>query len=81
MELILTYWVQDTSILELTKDGSDYEVTFLRAKDEGKMVFIFPATEDIAWVEHKQIKEKVETPPSVDNHLRYTFSAILPVTE
>ena len=65
----------------LTKDGSDYEVTFLRAKDEGKMVFIFPATEDIAWVEHKQIKEKVETPPSVDNHLRYTFSAILPVTE
>ena len=44
-----------------TKDDKKYDVTYLRAKNVGKMIFIFPAKEDLAWVKEKHIKRKVET--------------------
>ena len=44
-----------------------YDVTYLRAENAGKMIFIFPAKEDLAKVKEKQIKRKMET-PSMDNY-------------
>ena len=60
--------------------GNDFEVTFLRAKDDEHKIFSFPTKEDCSWVERKEILSVVDG-WVMDKRQRYLFSASLPVTE
>ena len=61
-------------------EGNDFEVTFLRAKDDEHNIFSFPTKEDCFWVERKEILSVVAG-WVMDKRQRYLFSASLPVTE
>ena len=61
-------------------EGNDFEVTFLRAKDDEHKIFSFPTKEDCSWVERKEILSVVDG-WVMDKRQKYLFSASLPVTE
>ena len=59
-------------------EGNDFEVTFLRAKDDEHKSF--PTKEDCSWVKRKEILSVVDY-WVMDKPQVYLFSASLPVTE
>ena len=58
----------------------ELQISFLRAADTEKQVFVFPQREDTSWIFRSEVMRKLPV-PNVNNRGHYKFQEPLPVSE